>query len=394
MLGIDVLQQRNFAILKGKRVGLLTNQAGVNCRGQSTIEILRHAPDVRLVALFGPEHGIYGDARANAVVSNQTDPKTGLPVYSLFGATRRPPPDMLSHIDVMVIDLQDVGVRSYTYISAMRYVMEECFKLGKEVVVLDRPNPMGGMKVDGPPMDEANMSYVGAYQVPYVYGLTIGELALMAKGTPGWLKITDQQRINGKLTVIPMSGWKRNMRWIDTGLTWIETSPYVQDSSAAAGYAMTGLGCQLGGFTHGLGTNFPFRVIGYSGHTPEQVCDALRAERIPGLDFRVITINDHGKQTKGTYISITDWNAWRPTELSFHLMKIAAKWSRERGKGNPFATASADQTTLFNKHTGSQEFWNALKRDGERVDIQSFMSRWQQSATSFQNASRKFWIYR
>lgn len=394
MLGIDVLQQQGFASVKGKRIGLLTNQAGINRYGQSTIDILRSAPGVRLVALYGPEHGIDGKASANESVKTKRDPRTGLPVYSLFGSTRRPTPDMLARIDAMVIDLQDVGVRSYTYISAMRYVIEECFKHGKEVIVLDRPNPLGGLKVDGPMLDEKLMSYVGAYKVPYVYGLTIGELALMAKGTPGWLQVTEAQRQAGKLTVIPMSGWRRDMRWTDTGLTWKATSPYVQDINAAFGYAMTGLGCQLGGFHHGLGANFPFRILDYSGRSPEQLCAALKAEGIPGLDFRVVSIRDHGKQVKGVYVSITDWNAWNPTQISFHLLRLSAKWARERGRKNPFASASKDQASLFNKHLGSMEFWNSLARDGERVNVQAFLNKWQREAAQFQQQSKRFWIYK
>jgi len=394
MLGIDVLQSRNFSILKGKRVGLLTNQAGVNRNGVLTIDVLRSAPGVNLVALYGPEHGIDGQAKANATVADQIDRRTGLPVFSLYGSTRRPTPAMLHHIDVMVVDLQDVGVRSYTYISAMKYVMEECFKAGKEVVVLDRPNPMGGLKVDGPPMDDSLVSYVGAYRVPYVYGLTIGELAMMAKGTPGWLDVPDNVRIAGKLTVIPMSGWKRSMRWPDTGLAWRETSPYVQDWNAAVGYSMTGLGSMMGGFSHGLGSNFPFRILQYSGKSPEDVQAALRAEHIPGLDFRIVTISAQGKTSRGVYVSITDWNTFRPTEISFHLMRIAARWQREAGKGNPYAKATKNSASLFNKHTGSTELWNALLRNGENVDVNAFVNRWAQSAKDFQNRSRKFWIYK
>ena len=394
LLGIDVLQSRGFAILKGKKVGLLTNQAGVNANGVSTIDILRSAPGVQLVALYGPEHGIDGRAKANATVADQIDKRTGLPVFSLYGNTRRPTPGMLAHIDVMVIDLQDVGVRSYTYISAMKYVMEECFKAGKEVIVLDRPNPLGGLKVDGPPMDDSLTSYVGAYKVPYVYGLTIGELALMAKGTPGWLDVPENVRVSGRLTVIPMSGWKRSMRWPETGLLWRETSPYVQDWNAAVGYSMTGLGSMLGGFSHGLGSNFPFRILQYSGRSPEEVQAALQAERITGLDYRIVTISDQGKTSRGVYVAITDWNAFRPTEISFHLMKIAARWQREAGKGNPFARANANSASLFNKHTGSAELWNALVRNGENIDVNALVNRWSQSARAFQDQSRRFWIYR
>jgi uncharacterized protein YbbC (DUF1343 family) len=393
MLGVDVLDQRGFDILNGKRVGLLTHQAGVNRNGTSTIDIMRRSPHVKLVALFCPEHGLYGDAKANENVATQTDRRTGLPVYSLFGSTRRPTPQMLAHIDVLVIDLQDVGTRSYTYISAMRYAMEECFRYGKEVVVLDRPNPLGGLKVDGPMIDDSIMSYVGAYRIPYVYGLTIGELALMAKDTPGWLQITEAQRAAGKLTVVPMTGWSRNMRWTDTGLKWRETSPFVQDLNAAFGYPMTGLGCQLGGFSHGLGASFPFRVLEYNGRTPEQVCAALNAERIPGLSFRIITVSVHGKQDKGVYVDITDWDALRPTEVSFHMMKLAARWARESGRGNPFAV-TGDPRELFCKHVGDLSFCNALIRNAAAVDIQPYLDKWAQADSAFQSRSKKFWIYR
>lgn len=393
--GIDVLREWNFSVLKGKRIGLLTNQAGVDSNGRSTIDILREAPEVRLVALFAPEHGIYGDVKANEYVPCQTDLHTGLPVYSLYGKTRRPTHEMLAGIDSMVVDLQDLGVRSYTYISALRYVMEECFKTGKEVIILDRPNPMGGLKVDGPLVDRKLMSYVGAYPIPYVYGLTIGELATMAKGTPGWLELTEKQRRHGRLIVVPMSGWRRDMRWENTGLTWRQTSPYIRDLPSAQGYAMTGLGCMIGGFTHGLGTNFPFRVIGYSGRSPEQILAALEAEHIPGLKFRIITVvNNDGKKTRGVYVSVSNWNRLRPTEISFHLMRLAARWAREAHRENPFATANANDALLFNKHTGSQQFWNSLVRAGERVDVEGYVAMWQKQALEFQQQSRRFWLYK
>ncbi len=394
LLGIDVLAQRDFSALRGKRVGLLTNQAGVNSRGVPTIDILKSARNVNLVALFAPEHGLYGDAKANDSVADRIDARTQLPVYSLYGKTRRPTAAMLDRIDVLVIDLQDLGVRSYTFISAMRYVMEECFRAGKEVMILDRPNPLGGLKVDGPMMDDALMSYVGAYRVPYVFGLTIGELALMAKGTPGWLDVPENVRKAGKLTVIPMSGWKRSMRWPDTGLVWKPTSPAIQDWNAAVGYSMTGLGCMMGGFSHGIGSEYPFRTLRYPGKTPEEVLTALRAEKIPGLDFRIMSLVQNGKTIRGVYVSVSDWNTFRPTEISFHLMHIAAQWNREAGKGNPFAKASADDALLFNKHTGSQALWDALVRHGEAADVGGMVDSWARDDRIFQDRSRKFWLYK
>ena len=270
-LGIDVLEQSGFRAIGGKRVGLLTHPAGLNRRGESSIDVLRRANNVRLVALFGPEHGIYGNEKANIPIDDKIDPHTGLPVYSLYGKYRKPTAKMLVGLDALVIDLQDVGVRSYTYVSCMRYAMEACFENGVEVVILDRPNPLGGLKVDGPPLDREWRSYVGAFQVPYVHGLTIAELARIAKHTPGCMETPEHIRKNGKLTVIPMRGWRRDMLWTKTGLRWVPTSPYIPDLSAVLGYAMTGLGAQEGGFTHGIGTPYPFRLLRYKGKSPEQI---------------------------------------------------------------------------------------------------------------------------
>ena len=280
MLGIDVLESRKFAPIAGKKVGLLTHPAGVNRFGTSTIDVLRRARNVKLVALFGPEHGIYGNEKAEVPILDRIDSRTGLPVYSLYGKYRKPTPQMLKNIDVLVIDLQDIGSRSYTYASCMLRAMEACFENGKPVVVLDRPNPLGGIKVDGPGLDIQFKSYVGMFQVPYVHALTIGELARLAKYTKNAMEITSKEQQNGKLTVIPMSGWKRSMLWTDTGLRWVGTSPAVPTVAAAMGYPMTGLGCQLGGFQHGYGTQYPFRFLTFKGKTPEQVETALRRFQI------------------------------------------------------------------------------------------------------------------
>ena len=161
----------------------------------------------------------------------------------------------------LVIDLQDVGVRCYTYVSCMRYVMEACFESGVEVVVLDRPNPLGGLKTAGPMIDQECISYVGAFPMPFVHGMTIAELALWSKQTPGVLKIEDKVRKKGKLTLVPMQGWSRNMTWPDTGLAWIPTSPNIPTLDSVAGYPMTGLGAQMGNFKHGIGTKYPFRFL-------------------------------------------------------------------------------------------------------------------------------------
>ena len=387
-LGIDVLEQSGFRILEGKRVGLLTHPAGVNRNGISSIDILRRAPNVRLTALFGPEHGIYGDEDANAPIEDRIDTRTGLPVFSLYGKYRKPTPEMLKGIDTLLIDLQDIGVRSYTYVSCMRYAMEACFENGIEVVVLDRPNPLGGLKADGPPLDREWRSYVGAFHVPYVHGLTIGELARIAKYNKGWLEIPDAVRQRGNLRVVPMRGWNRSMLWPATGLRWVPTSPYIPDLSAVLGYAMTGLGAQIGGFSHGIGTPYPFRLLRFKGRSPQQVAAALSARNIPGLAFKPIrTKSKAGAPVEGVFVAVTDWNRLRPTELSFHMMQLAAAWT----EGNPFAASSG--SNLFNKHVGSSAWWTEISQRGAAARVDVFVNAWARQAADFHERTRPYWLY-
>lgn len=386
-LGIDTLQGLNFQPLLGKKVGLLTHPAGVNSDGKATVEILYAAKNVKLVALFGPEHGIYGDEKADVPVLDKIDKRTGLPAYSLYGKYRKPTKEMLAKIDVLVIDLQDVGARSYTYVSCMMRAMEACFEQGKEVIILDRPNPLGGLKVDGPMLDMQFKSYVGMFPAPYVHGLTIAEIAQMAKGTKGWLEISEKDRLGGRLRVIKMSGWSRNMQWTETGLKWRQTSPAIPTYSAAAGYSMTGLGCQLGGFSHGVGGEYPFRMLGHPKLTPKELAAKLTAKKIAGLEFKPTVCKDG---SKGVYVYIKDWDALRPTELSFYLMQLSCELS----KINPFASTSAAKASLFNKHTGSAAWWKEICTRGKNANVSAFMAQWSKDAKVFQEKSKKFWLYK
>ena len=388
-LGIDVLEESGFRIIENKRVGLLTHPAGVNRDTISTIDVLHRAPNVHLVALFGPEHGIYGNEQANQPIENQLDPRTELPVYSLYGKYRKPTPTMLKGLDALVIDLQDIGVRSYTYVSCMRYAMEACFENEVEVIVLDRPNPLGGLKVDGPLLDKEWRSYVGAFNVPYVHGLTIGELARLAKYTSDTMNISDETRQAGKLTIIKMKGWCRNMLWPQTGLKWISTSPNVPDLSAVLGYAMTGLGAQIGEFTHGIGTSYPFRLLNYRGKLATELQRALNKKQIPGLGFHTLkNKTDDDLADEGVYVQVIDWEKVRPTELSFHMMQLTAKWSTE----NPFRT-TASGSGLFNKHVGSTAWWNEISRYGSHASVKEFVNMWTSRAKNFQREHRQFYLY-
>jgi uncharacterized protein YbbC (DUF1343 family) len=387
-LGIDTLEQSGFRAITGKRVGLLTHPAGVNRNGVSSIDVLRRAKNVNLVALFGPEHGIYGNEKANVPVDDKIDPRTGLPVYSLYGKYRKPSPKMLKGLDALVIDLQDVGVRSYTYVSCMRYAMEACFENGVEVVVLDRPNPLGGLKVDGPPLERQWRSYVGAFHVPYVHGLTIGELAQVARYTSGTMAISDAVRQSGKLTVIKMRGWQRSMLWPQTGLKWVPTSPYIPNLSAVLGYAMTGLGAQIGGFSHGIGTPYPFRLLRFKGKSTQELQRALTAQRIPGLSFRIVrTKTNSGAAVEGVYVNVSNWAKVRPTEISFHMMQLTAAWT----PGNPFISAS--NPDLFNKHVGSSSWWQEISQRGAQARTNEFVRSWAKQAHNFQRSHTRFYLY-
>jgi uncharacterized protein YbbC (DUF1343 family) len=386
MLGIDVLAAEGFARLKGLRCGLVTHQAGVNGVGQRTADVLARAPGVKLVKLFGPEHGIDGVAKADVSVGHAKDARTGLPVYSLYGATRRPTPEMLSGLDVIVIDFQDIGVRSYTYISCMRYVIEACFSLPRpvRVVVLDRPNPLGGEKVDGPYLDRKWRSYVGAYETPYVHGLTIGEIARWAVATPGVLELDEATRRRGTLEVVTLRGWRRSMTWNLTGLNWTPTSPMINSSKAALGYAMSGLGCMDSGFSHSSAADQNFRFLTYPRRKAADLMTAF-GNAVPGL---VLQPQQQADGTQGVYLAVGDWPKLRPTAISLFMLRQACAWAP-----NPFAGLSTGKRELFIKHLGSEAFFDELRSQGTRIDLARWMKRWDGDAASFRARTAPFRLY-
>ncbi|MDA1077806.1 MAG: DUF1343 domain-containing protein [Verrucomicrobia bacterium] len=390
LLGVDYLEARNFDVLQGKRVGLLTHPAGVNSQGKSTVVLLHTSKAVNLTSLFGPEHGIYGDEKASVPVDDKIDHRTNLPVFSLYGKFRKPTAKMLANLDCVVIDLQDVGVRCYTYVSCMRYVMEACFEAGVEVIVLDRPNPLGGLKVAGPMIDPEWISYVGAFPMPFVHGMTIAELALWSKQTSGILKIEEQVRKKGKLTLVPMQNWKRSMTWPSTGLKWYPTSPNIPTLDSVAGYPMTGLGAQMGKFKHGIGTQYPFRFLTYEGKSSADVKKALEELRLKGLSYKILdTTDSSGKKISGVYIAIQNWSEWQPTELAFAMMQLSARWQSP----SPFKNAKKSEINLFNKHVGSSAWWDHLQGSGGQVNPGPFLKRWNAEVANFRRQVMPYLIY-
>lgn len=390
--GIEVLRDRDFDVLKGKRVGLVTNPSGVDRDLVSTIDILHSAPEVELVALYGPEHGVRGDVYAGGKISDTTDPKTGLPVYSLYGSTRKPTSEMLKGVDVMVYDIQDVGVRSYTFISTLGLVMEACAPLGIEVVVLDRPNPLGGNKIEGCCVEQPFNSFVSQYRIPYIYGLTVGELARMIndeglnKGQKG-----DQPAVRCKLTVVPMEGWKRDMLYADTGLPWVLPSPNIPFSDSPMYYAASGICGELYGFLNiGIGYTLPFQVFGAVWMDPERLKDKLESYEIPGVSFRTIWYKPFsgslkGQLVRGLQFFFTDYDKARLTEVQFHVMQAVAElYPSKRG------FEVADGVGLFDKVCGTDYVRREFSKGYKVEDIKAY---WRKDEDSFRDLSQKYHIY-
>lgn len=317
--GVDVFfKEGHYRDLKGKRVGLVTNHTGVDSAMRSTIDLfLSRAPEVRLVALFAPEHGLTGQAYAFEEVSDKKGPG-GIPVHSLHGKTRRPTPEMLQGIDVLVYDIQDIGCRSYTYTTTLFYVMEEAARLNIPVIVFDRPNPINGLIVDGPMLQKKWRSYIGYANIPYCHGMTVGELA-------GYFN--DKYRIGCKLKVISMKGWNRAMSFADTGLTWIPTSPYIPEGDTPHYYASTGLLGELSLVDIGIGYTLPFKVVGAPWIKARAFADKLNEQKLPGVYFmpfhyRPFYGAQKGKDCQGIMIVVTDPKTYRPVTTQYMILGI------------------------------------------------------------------------
>jgi len=336
--GIEVLRERQFDVLQGKRVGLVTNPTGVDSQLRSTVDILHEAPEVNLVALYGPEHGVRGNIHAGDHVDNEVDEKTGIPMYSLYGKTRKPTPEMLADIDVLVYDIQDNGCRSYTYISTLGMLLEACAEQGKELVVLDRPNPLGGMKIEGCLAEDGYISFVSQFKIPYLYAQTPGELALMLNAEASEANaVTDKGvakdgalKQKCRLTVVPMEGWKRSMNWEDTGLEWVVASPHVQTGHTSYFYPMTGILGEFGFFNIGVGYTLPFELLGASWIDAERFAAAMNDLHLPGYIFRPIHYKPFysvgkGEQLQGVQIHLIDYEKAELSSLQFIMLDVLHK---------------------------------------------------------------------
>ena len=381
MTGIEVLRDANFELLKGKRVGLITNPTGVDRNLKSTVDILFEAPDVQLVALYGPEHGVRGDIPAGEKVENQVDAKTGLKVHSLYGKTRKPTPEMLQGIDVLVYDIQDIGCRSYTFISTMGLVMRAAKEQNKEVVILDRPNPLGGEKVEGSGVSQGYFSFVSQFDIPYIYGLTCGELA-------NYLN----QEIGCKLTVVPMQGWKRSMRFEDTGLPWVPTSPQIPSTTAAILYPATGIIGEMGFLNIGVGYTLPFQVMTAPWVKSVELTEVLNAKQLPGVAFRPILYKPlfgdmQGQTVQGVQIFITDYDKARLSEIQFHVIEAMHQLYPSHVL---FSAETEKRNNMFDKVCGTNFIRENFSKQYKTDDILSY---WRNNEQAFKEKSASFYLY-
>jgi uncharacterized protein YbbC (DUF1343 family) len=387
LLGNEVLAKQGFKPLQGKRIGLITNPSGVNRNIESTIELLRAAPGVKLAALFGPEHGIYGDVFAGETVDTQTDTRTGLPAYSLYGTTRRPTAEMLKGLDALVYDLQDTGCRSYTFISTMGVAMDAAGEAGIEFIVLDRPNPLGGERVEGPMVAPEFRSFVGRWAVPYVYGMTCGELARMINAE-SWIDHPC------KLTVVPMKGWKRSMVWRDTGLPWVPTSPHVPQGDSPMFQVATGMLGELGGVSTGIGYTLPFQCIAAPDLDANKTAEVLNSYHLPGLRFKPITYKPYYFAYKNQEIGGVQVFLTEPSRAPLTALNIYALETLKKVSGRDLFTEVAASTNrsfkMFDKVNGTDATRKALQSGRPASEV---VASWKPGEEAFRKARKNYLLY-
>jgi hypothetical protein len=384
--GIEVLQDEHFRRLEGKRVGLITNPTGVDHRLRSTTDILHEAPNVRLVALYGPEHGVRGNVHAGDTVGGTVDLATGLPIHSLYGNTRKPTPDMLRGIDILIYDIQDIGCRSFTYISTMGLAMEAAAEAGIEFMVLDRPNPLGGERVEGCIVEDGYKSFVSPYPIPYVYGLTCGELA----------RLLNEERMIGqrcRLQVVKMKGWRRRMSYAETGLPWVLPSPHIPHPETAHYYPATGILGELGTISIGVGYTLPFQLFAAPWINGPQLARRMNTLRVPGVIFRPIYLKPFyalfkGEFIQGIQVHLINTRHAPLSELQFLVMQEAASLYPNH---SPLQEADSSRLRMFDKVCGSPEIRRRFTQRFRWNDVRDY---WMKDVVAFRRLSRKYYLYK
>lgn len=386
--GIEVLRDNGFASLQGKRVGLITNPTGVDNNLVSTVDILANAQGVKLVGLYAPEHGVRGDVHAGDKVDGSVDKATGVPVYSIYGKTLKPTPEMLKDVDVLIYDIQDNGCRSYTFISTMGKAMEACAEQGKKFMVLDRPNPISGNKIEGNLVEDSCYSFVSQFPIPYIYGLTPGELA----------RYLNEEGLIGKgdkvdLEVVPMEGYTRDMDFRSTGMPWVLPSPHMPVPESCFYYPASGILGELYQISIGVGYTEPFKLFCAPWIDAEDLAKKLNDRDIPGVRFRPIHIKPFYSTGKGenlggveTYITNVD-----KAPLSLIQFYIMDQLAQDYPQGRLFDSATQARKNMFDKVVGSKNIRPMFTKRYKVADIEQY---WNKDNESFRAKSSKYHLYK
>ncbi|PFG14936.1 exo-beta-N-acetylmuramidase NamZ family protein [Bacillus sp. es.036] len=381
-LGVEVLLEDQKELIEGKSVGLITNPTGVDQELNSIVDLLHNDSDVDLKALYGPEHGVRGSAQAGEYVEYYIDEETGLPVYSLYGATKKPTPEMLEGIDVLLFDIQDVGTRFYTYIYTMAYAMEAAAENDIEFIVLDRPNPLGGEAVEGPVLNDEYSSFVGKYEIPLRHGMTVGELAQL---------FNEEFEIGANLTVVEMDKWKREMYYDDTPLEWVLPSPNMPTLDTALVYPGAAL-IEGTNVSEGRGTTKPFELIGAPFINATELANELNGLELPGVDFRAASFTPSfskhaGKLTHGVQIHVTDKEAFEPVTTGLSLVKTIHDLYPEDFE---FRAENSAGVSFFDLLVGNGWIREAIE-EGESVE--EMQQKWEADLEEFKEVREDYLLY-
>ena len=387
--GVEVLRDNGFQQLDGKKVGLITNPTGVDNNLKSTIDILHDAPNVELVALFAPEHGVRGDVHAGDEFENTVDPATGVQVYSIYGKTKKPTPEMLKGIDALVYDIQDIGCRSFTFVSTLGMALEACAENDIELVVLDRPNPLGGNRVEGNLVEDGFYSFVSQFPIPYLYGMTPGETARYLNGeglVAGGKK--------AKLTVVPMEGWTRDMTFDKTGMPWILPSPHIPQPVTSYYYPATGILGELYFVSIGVGYTLPFQLICADWIDADKFSANMNALNLPGVKCRPIHIKPFystgkGENLQGIQFYIDDIPESSITLLQFYAMQVLAEMYPDK---RIFDVATdKSRFNMFDKVCGTDQIRLRFSKNYKVSDIIDY---WNKDVEPFKAKSSKYYLYK
>lgn len=384
--GLEVLYNSNFDILKGKRIGLITNQTGLNKDLIQNIDLFLNSNEIDLKAIFSPEHGFKGTEAAGKKLEDRRDESSGLFFYSLYGKTKKPTTKMLQNIDVLVFDIQDIGIRSYTYISTMGLAMRAASENNIKFVVLDRPNPLGGLRVEGNILDIATKSFIGMYPIPYVYGLTCGELALFINNE------IFQENEKCILEVVKMKHWSRDKLFNNTYLSWIPTSPHVPNQETPFYMVSTGALGELGVFSVGVGYTNPFQVIAAPWIDAKLMSEKMNDLGIRGVTFRPINFTPYYAIYKDTSIGGVQIHFSELDHVNLFLLQFS--FLQEHNKlypdKNPFKLSSQQSLNMYDKAMGSFSFKeNLLSSDGY-IGLKEDIDK---DVAEFKKISKKYFLY-